>query len=308
MKRAIVTGATGFVGRWLVWELLRQDIPVAAVIRPNSKRRSVLPVDERLEIVPCAMEEYEKLPERMRVQEGSVFFHLAWEGVYGPKRVDLGTQLQCIAASKAAVTAAAALGCTEFVGLGSIMEKESVAVAEADGAAPGMPYIYGEAKHMAHLVTKAAASQLGIVHLWPILTNPYGEYDDSTRFINATLKRILHNEPLEFSSGTQRYDFIHIEDAVKAMIAVAERGKPFHSYMLGSGKAAPLRSFIETIGREVAPDRELCFGSIPYTGVQLEDSVFSIETLTRDTGFVPEISFEDGIRRTMAWLRKTEGA
>ena len=308
MKRAIVTGATGFVGRWLVRELLKQNVPVVAVIRPGSGRISMLPTDERLEIVPCTMEEYEKLPEHMNVQEGGVFFHLAWEGVYGPKRVDLDTQLRCIATSKAATEAAAALGCTKFVGLGSIMEKESIAVAEADGATPGMPYIYGEAKHMAHLLTKAEASRLGIAHLWPILTNPYGEYDDSTRFINATLKRILHNKPLEFSSGTQRYDFIHIEDAVKAMIAVAERGKAFHSYMLGSGKAAPLRSFIETIGRETAPERELCFGSVPYTGVQLEDSVFSIETLTKDTGFVPEIPFEDGIRRTMAWLRETEGA
>lgn len=253
------------------------------------------------------MEEYEKLPEHMCAQENSVFFHLAWEGVYGPKRVDLDTQLKCVSASKAATEAAAALGCIKFVGLGSIMEKESIAVAEADGTSPGMPYVYGEAKHMAHLVTKAVASQLGVLHLWPVLTNPYGEHDDSTRFVNATLKRILYNEPLEFSSGTQRYDFIHIEDAVKAMIAVAEHGKPSHSYIIGSGKAAPLRSFIEAIGREVAPDRELHFGSVPYTGVQLEDSVFSIDTLTRDTGFVPIIPFDAGICRTMKWLKETEG-
>ena len=307
MKCAIITGATGFVGRSLVKELLRRDIPVIAVIRPDSSRRSMLPLDERIRIVPCAMGDYEKLAEQIGPQEGSILFHLAWEGVYGPKRTDLNIQMSCVVDSRAAVIAAATLGCTRFVGLGSIMEKESMAVAEADGARPGMPYIYGEAKHMAHLVTKAEASRLGIEHLWPILTNPYGEGDDSTRFINATLKRILHDEPLEFSAGTQRYDFIHIEDAVKGLIAVAERGTAYHSYMLGSGKAAPLRSFIETIGRETAPGRELIFGNVPYTGVQLDESVFSIEALTRDTGFVPEIPFEDGIRRTMAWLRGMEG-
>lgn len=306
MKRAIVTGATGFVGRQLVKQLLHDQVPTVAVVRSGSSRISLLPESDNLKIVPCAMDHYEHLPELIDDSQGSTFFHLAWEGVYGPKRADITTQLRCIAGSSAAVVAAAAMGCNVFVGLGSIMEKESVAVAEADNATPGMGYIYGEAKHMAHLVTKAEAARLGIVHVWPVLTNPYGEGDDSTRFINTTLKKIIHAEPLEFSAGTQRYDFIHIDDAVGGLIAVAERGKPFHSYMLGSGNAAPLRSFIEIIGQETAPGRELIFGSVPYTGVQLDESVFSIQALMADTGFVPRISFADGIRRTMKWLVQEE--
>ena len=253
------------------------------------------------------MESIGELPRLTERREDCAFFHLAWEGVYGSKRTDLQTQMQCVAMSKAAVEAAAALGCTRFVGLGSIMEKEAVAVAEADGAKPGMGYIYGEAKHMAHLVTKATASDLGIAHLWPMLTNAYGELDDSTRFINATLQKILNGETLEFTSGTQIYDFIHVQDAAKALIAVAEAGIPYHSYMIGSGKAAPLRSFVETIGHTLAPEQELRFGDVPYTGVQMPESEFSTETLSRDTDFVPKISFEDGIQRTMAWLKAAKG-
>lgn len=307
INNAIVTGATGFVGRWLIWELQRQDINVVAVVRPNSSREKYITKDLGIiKIVECDMRELFKLPDYIGEMEDCAFFHLAWEGVYGPKRVDLQTQLNCVSASKSAVEVAAKLKCKRFIGLGSIMEKEAVAVAEADGAMPGMPYIYGEAKHMAHLLTKATAVETGIDHLWPVLTNPYGENDDSTRFVNATLRKIMNDEPLEFSAGTQIYDFIHIEDAVKAIVAVAKYGKPFHSYLIGSGKAAPLRQFVETIGQVVAPEKKLLFGSIPYSGVQLGEEIFSIESLTRDTGFSPKIEFGEGICRTMKWLREKE--
>lgn len=304
MKRAIVTGATGFVGRWLVRELLEKDVEVIAIVREGSKRLDMLPRDNRLSLCFCGMDEYESLPLKIDGKPETVFFHLAWEGVYGPKRIDLETQLKCVAASKGAVIAAKNLECVRFVGLGSIMEKESIAVAETNGAKPGMSYVYGEAKHMAHLVTKAVAADLGIEHLWPMLTNAYGELDDSTRFINATLNKIIDETPLEFTSGTQIYDFIHVQDVAKALITIAEKGKPFSNYMIGSGKATALRSFVERLGVEVAPDQELQFGNVPYTGVQLPESAFSIDNLKTDTDFSPEISFEDGIRRTMEWLKK----
>ena len=305
MKNAIVTGATGFVGRWLVRELIRAGIRTAAIVRPGSGRIGTLPESELLEIVACPMEEYAHLSERMEKREECVFFHLAWEGVYGPGRADLEVQQKCVKASAAAVRAAAGSGCVRFLGLGSIMEAESLAAADADGTRPGPGYIYGEAKHMAHLVTKVLAAELGIDHLWPMLTNAYGELDDSTRFINATLRKIINGEPLEFTSGTQIYDFIHVQDAAGALIAVADRGIPFHSYRIGSGKPAPLRSFIETIGRTLAPDRTLHFGEVPYTGAQLPKEEFMTSSLSGEVGFEPKIGFEEGIRRTMAWLQGT---
>ena len=139
-----------------------------------------------------------------------------------------------------------------------------------------------------------------------MLTNAYGEYESSPRFINTTLRKIIHREPLEFTAGTQIYDFIHVEDAAQALIAIGEKGKTNSSYVIGSGKATALRQFIETIGKTLAPEQTLLFGNVPYTGVQLPVEKFSIEKLTKDTGFVPEISFENGIARTMGWLRSRE--
>ncbi len=306
MRNAIVTGATGFIGRWLVRELLKKEIPVIAVVRPNTPNITLLPKHDLLRIVECEMCAYKKLPEKIAVRSDCVFYHLAWAGVSGEDRINVKRQMENVYFSAQAVEAACALDCAAFVGLGSIMEEESAAVAAADGSRPGMSYIYGEAKHGAHLLTKAVAAERGIAHLWPILTNAYGEYDDSPRFVNTTLRKILHNNLLEFTAGTQMYDFIHVEDAAKALIAVGMQGKPFHSYVIGSGKAAPLRSFVERLGMMLAPDRKLYFGSVPYTGVQLPSECFSIAALTKDTGFAPQITWEAGLLRTMDWIRTEE--
>jgi nucleoside-diphosphate-sugar epimerase len=306
MEHAIVTGATGFIGRWLISGLLNRGISVTAVIRPNSKHLALLPVDNRLTIVECPMSEYKTLQNFIPKRDRCVFYHLAWAGVSGPERVNLPIQLSNIEAAVQSVTVASQLGCIAYVGLGSIMEIEAVSATNTDEARPGMGYLYGDAKHFAHLATKAQAAKMNLSHLWPMLTNAYGEYEYSARFINSTLRKMLRNEPLEFTAGTQNYDFIHVEDVARALIAIGQKGKPFHSYIIGSGKAAPLRSFIEEMGRSLAPEQPLLFGNVPYTGVQLSREVFSIKSLQKDTEFTPQISFEDGIKRTMNWLRKAE--
>ena len=307
MKNAIVTGATGFIGRWLVSELLQRGISVTAVVRPKSKNLYFLPDVTGVKIVECSMECYGLLGEKLPPCDvESIFYHLAWDGVSGTKRADVETQMKNVVASVEAVRASQQLGCTAFIGLGSIMEFESQAVANADGTRPGSGYIYGEAKHFAHLATKVEAAKIGISHLWPILTNAYGELEYSNRFINSTLEKILHHESLEFTSGTQIYDFIYVKDAVSALISIGESGRPYHSYVIGSGHAAPLRSFIERLGQCVALDQPLYFGKVPYTGVQLPLNCYSIEKLISDTGFIPTVSFEEGIVRTLNWLKKEE--
>lgn len=306
MERAIVTGATGFLGRWLVRELLHEKISVTAVVRSGNRASQLLPESGLLHIVECPMERYGALAEKLFDNTGSVFYHLAWAGVSGADRSSLNVQLANVQASGEAAEAAAAAGCSAFVGLGTIMEDESAAAAVAAGVQPNLGYLYGEAKHFSHLLTKTVCAQRGIPHLWAAITNAYGEYEYSPRFINTTLRKILRKEPLEFTAGTQMYDFIHAEDGAKALTAIGTSGKPFHSYLIGSGQAAPLRTFVERLGNTLAPDQPLRFGSVPYTGAQLPAERFSIEQLTKDTGFVPQISFEEGLFRTMEWLRQEE--
>ena len=65
-----------------------------------------------------------------------------------------------------------------------------------------------------------------------------------------------------------------------------------------------MREYIERIGEIFKVKEDLLFGIIPYSGVHLLESSFSIEKLKQDTGFFPKVSFVDGIVKTMKWISK----
>ena len=63
MKRVVVTGASGFIGAYLIQELLKDtENEIYAIIRPNSSNRDRVPQDDRVKIVELDMDQIEELP------------------------------------------------------------------------------------------------------------------------------------------------------------------------------------------------------------------------------------------------------
>ena len=183
------------------------------------------------------------------------------------------------------------------------MEYEVEAAIHSQGSHPGMGYIYGMGKHIAHCMCKSVAANIGIDLLWPMITNAYGVGELSPRFVNTTLRKIINKEPLQFTAGTQNYDFVYVSDVAKAFFLVAKNGKPFCEYMIGSGDAKPLREFIIEMVGSCGPDCTPLFGDVPFTGTNMPLSTFSIADIKADCGFEPEVSFAQGTKMTMEWLK-----
>ena len=107
-----------------------------------------------------------------------------------------------------------------------------------------------------------------------------------------------------FTAATQNYDFVYVSDVAKAFYLVAEKGKPFCEYMIGSGNARPLKEFILEMVAACGPESKPLFGDVPFTGTNMPLNVFDISDLKNDTGFAPSVSFAEGCRRTMNWLKE----
>ncbi len=184
------------------------------------------------------------------------------------------------------------------------MESEVYAAArQGKPAEPG--HIYSAAKLCAHLMSRSVASALDISHIWAKITNVYGEGERSSRLICSTLQRVLRNQPLEFSHARQNYDFLHVSDACRALRLIGQSGRPLREYAIGSGNARPLREFIEELC-EVTQAQPPRFGAIKSGGINLPLSEFDIGKLTFDTGFLPKVTFKEGIARTFAELKALE--
>lgn len=301
MKKAIVTGANGFVGRTLVRELLKHDVSVIALDQEGCFGN--LSKDDRVRFLPLGLNKIGELKYKIPDRDIDIFYHFAWAGSAGPARSDTVLQLQNAQWTIDSLRAAKEINCKRFICAGSIMEKETTSAAFSQGSKPGMGYIYGGGKLIAHCMSKSVAAQIDIEHIWAVITNAYGEGEKSPRFVYTTIHKILNNEPLQFTSGTQYYDFVHVEDVARAFYLIGENGKPFHEYIIGSSNARPLKEFILEMKRSLAPQREFIFGDVPFSGTDLSLSAFDCSDTEKDTGFRAHISFFDGVRRTMEWIK-----
>lgn len=301
MNKAIVTGATGFLGTALCRELSRRDARVIAVVRNESDAAHIdtLP---GLRVVRCDMADYAQLPDMIAERDVDVFFHLAWRGGAGPDRGDARVQLANVSASCCAVDVCAAMGIKRYIFASSVMEVEIASFMRTEGTPPKSA-IYPSAKIAANYMARATAASCGVDHISAMISNVYGPGETSPRLINSSLRRIARGERCSFSPGDQMYDFIYIEDAVRAIIGIAERGRANRTYYIGSGRPRPLKEFLVEMGEAVGRPDLIGLGDMPFSGVEVDHSEIDVGAVKRDAGIEPEVSFRDGIERTYGAIR-----
>lgn len=304
MQNVVITGADGFVGSNTVKYFLQQGISVLALDIGDVPRR--LEEHPNLEYKSCDIADLEKLKNILGDGVYDTMVHFAWAASAGDGRMDYNLQMKNALNTVECLKMAKEAGISRFVCAGSIMEYEVEAAVHTQGSKPGMAYIYGMGKHIAHSMCKCVAANIGIDLLWPMITNAYGVGEKSPRFVNTTLRKIIHNEPLQFTAATQNYDFVYVTDVARAFYLIALNGKPFCEYMIGSSNARPLREFIIEMQETLAPDVKPLFGDIPFTGTNLPLSAFDCSDTEKDTGFKAEISFAEGTRMTMEWLNEAD--
>ena len=300
IQTAVITGPTGCIGTALAQNLLDKGITVYAVVRPDSKRIDNLPKD--VQIIFCDLSDLESLPNL--IPSADAFFHLGWANTIGPGRNDMPSQIQNIQYAIDAVRAANKLGCNVFIGAGSQAEYGPVeGVLKPD--TPRSPKMgYGIAKNCAGDMTRIECEKFQMDHIWIRVLSIYGPCDGEMTMISSVIKSLLNGEKPSLTKGEQFWDYLYSKDAAEAFCKAAFHGVKGKTYPLGSGKAIPLRQYIETLRDAIDPGLSLGFGEIPYGLNQVMHLEADISELQADTGFIPSYSFKDGITETIAWKKE----
>ena len=296
IQRVIISGATSSIGIALCEECVTNGIGVVAIIRPESSKCSLIPKSNLIEIVESELSDYDSI--NSEGIHADAFFHLAWVSTDGAEaRDNTYAQADNIQATLKAVELAKRCNCKVFVGAGSQAEYGRTNEVLTGDTACNPETAYGMTKLCAGMLSRLMCRQKGLDHVWTRILSAYGPNCSKRTVISYAVDTLLRGEKPILSDGRQVWDFIYISDAARALLACARSGVSGKTYVIGYGKSKLLREFLEEARDILSPGQDMGFGERPYNADAVMHLECDISELTADTGFLPTVDFEEGIRR-----------
>ena len=307
MKRAVITGATGVVGTALIKELREQDVELLVLLREGSPHNARIPDEPGILKCVCSLDSMAAFsaPDDRR---WDVFYHLGWSGTKGTDRFDPRIHTQNVFYTLDAVDLAERLGCKCFIGAGSQAEYGRQEKRLTPDTPTHPENAYGAGKLSAGHMSRLAASKKGMVHIWTRILSLYGPNDGERTLVTDLVSALLEGRHISTTKGEQVWDYLAAADAARALRMLGEIGTDTADsqkvngkvFLIASGKERSLRSYIEEMRDLIAPDAEIGFGEKPYADKQVMHLTADISETTKACGWVPEISFADGIREMVS--------
>lgn len=304
MFKAVVTGATGFIGSALCKELLQEGVTVLGIGR-NQDILNKLEENKRFKGISLDFSQYDLIDRRIKDRDFDCFFHLANYGVNGADKGNYRVQLTNTMIACDMVGIANILGCKRFVFVGSVDEFESCYRPDASYIQPTHSRIYGTAKYSAECIGKVVSENLGMEYVTALLSLTYGEGNRTNILPNVMIKNSMSGKPINLIAGNNTFDLIYIKEAVQALLAIAQNGKNMESYFVGHEDLRTFKKIVEEINRYLDNPVELNFGKYKDRGIPIEYGDIDRTKLFRDAGYRCDVSIKEGIEKTKAWIKET---
>lgn len=299
--RLFVTGGTGFIGSALVAEAISAGHELALLTR-NPDAWRLRPWAGRFRHVEGDLSDMQPVTAALEEFRPEAVVHLAWAGVGGNDRND-PVQIRNIGWSADLLVAAQQAGARHFLSTGSQAEygPKSGIVSPNDQTAPTT--LYGESKLATCRILTRLASLRQIRFSWLRVFSTYGATDHPYWMIPGLIRDLLRGERPALTEGRQKWDYLHVSDAARALLLVATSETAGGVYNLGSGSAPPLRDTVSLIRDSIDPNLPLGFGDVPYRPDQVMHLEADIDRLRAELGWSPRVTLAEGLADTVAWYR-----
>lgn len=305
MKKVIVTGATGFIGRRLTETLLKKGIEVYGVGR-KIEILDDLARNPLFHPVKAEFEDYSTLDQKIDERGFDVFFHIAYLGVNGVKKSDYRIQLMNTTISCDTVISAKNLGCKRFVFAGSVDQYEAYLRPDASFIFPSHSRIYGIAKFASENIGKIIALESGIEFVSVLLSLTYGEGNQTKILPNTIIRNAEAGLPIKLITGNGLFDMNYVDETVGGIIAAAEKGHNLESYYVGHQELQTFRENVIKICEVIDSKSELLFGEYPDPDYSIDYASINRKKLYEHTGYKSEIDFKESLLKTRKWLLKQD--
>lgn len=302
-KRALVTGAGGFVAANLVRRLLTEGLDVHAVVRPRGSRWRLADVTADLRVVEQDLEDTEGVRSLVRTVAPDVIFNLAAYGAYSWQQDFERMTAVNVLATTALLEAAAAAGVRRVVQAGSSSEYGSKdhAPAEDEPLEPNSRYAMTKAA-ATHLCAVAPAGGPSVVVLR--LYSVYGPWEEPGRLLPTLMIRGRRGELPPLVEPTTPRDLVYVDDVCDAFVRAADAELPSGSriYNIGSGRQATVGEIVGLVCERLKIAADPRWGAHPARTWDTEVWVSDPRRAAAELGWRATTSLPRGIERTADWF------
>lgn len=304
--KVFLTGATGFLGSWVLEQLLDGGDTVAVLLRDGADTSRITTCQDRAQVIRGDLRDVAAFEPAVRAFAPDAVAHLAWDGVAGAER-NAPRQWRNVSAALELLELAARCGAHHWIGVGSQAEYGPCANVISEDTPTRPTTLYGASKLATGQLAQALCGHLGLRFGWLRLFSAYGPRDNPSWMIPSLILALKRGERPAVTRAEQLWDYIHVADAAAAVTAVLRTPGAQGFFNLGSGSAPPLREIIETVRDLVAPGQAVGFGEVPYRPDQVMHLQADIRRLSQATGWRPAMTLDQGLRATVRWFDPESG-
>ncbi len=299
MKKVLVTGASGFIGRHCLKKLIARDYDVHAV----SSRNQILDVGN-VSWHKADLLDLSCIPALISSIRPTHLLHLAWHVVPGAwartggdkylKWVQSSIELLIRFRENSGERAVMAGSCTEY-------DWKYGYCSEA--VTPLNPNtLYGVCKNSLQQQLTAYTGESGLSSAWGRIFFLYGPFENKTRLVSSVVHSLLSGKMAHCTSGTQIRDFLYVEDVADAFVELVDSTVegPIN---IASGRPILLKDVIHNIADKLGSRELVSLGSRPMPANETPLVVADISRLSNELGWKPQFDLDAGLNKTIEWWK-----
>jgi len=297
MKKVLLTGASGFIGRHCIPLLISHGYEVHAITS-----KEVPPNQPSVKWHSLNLLETKAVDSFMAEVKPTHLLHLAWDVMPG-KYLTASENLPWVQASLNLILNFQQQGGQRVVIAGTCFEYDWQYGYCKESITPLVPNtFYGTCKHSLQTILAAFAQQTQLSSAWGRIFFLYGPHEYPQRLVSSVINALLKNQPAKCSHGNQIRDFLHVQDVASAFVALLD-SEITGAVNIASGIPVTLKSVIFEIANLIGNPELVQLGAISSPPNEPHLLVGDIGRLENEIKWQPKYSLSQGLQHTISWWK-----
>lgn len=299
MKKVLLTGATGFIGRHTIPVMIENGYEVHAVLHTG---QAFITQEPRLLWHECSLLNVDQQRSLVEKVKPTHLLHFAWYTTPGKYWTSL-ENLRWVQASLDLLMNFVNQGGRRAVLAGTCAEYDWSYGYCCEEVTPTQPStLYGSCKHSLQEILRHLSRQTGLSSAWGRIFFPYGPQEHPARLVPTVVKSLLKAETARCSHGEQIRDFLFVKDVASAFVALLESSieGPVN---IASGHPVTLKDIINKIAEKMNRQDLIQLGALSTPANEPPLIVGNIRRLSEEVGWIPKYDLDRGLEQTIEWWK-----